>query len=78
MKVKIGIRKPNFRGRLAARFSIKRALRHRTGLKAPRGAGWYTNPRQALYNRVYHRTTRPLGCLIPLALVAVAVAIRVT
>jgi hypothetical protein len=31
-------------------------------LKAPRGWGWLTNPKRALNNRIYNRTTR--GCLI--------------
>ena len=74
-----GIRKPSIRGRIAARTSWKRAVRHRLGVKAPRGWGWLTNPRRALYNRIYHRTTisvdkilRPgsrSGCLVLLAMV---------
>lgn len=35
----------------------KRFWRHRIGLKAPRGFGWFTNPKRALYNRVYNRTS---------------------
>jgi hypothetical protein len=31
-------------------------------LKAPRGWGWITDPKRALKNRIYNRTTR--GCLI--------------
>jgi hypothetical protein len=60
--VKIGIRRPSLKKRIAARTSVKRAIRHRAGLKAPRGWGWLTNPRRAAYNRIYSRTTRPLGC----------------
>lgn len=60
--VKIGIRKPSNKKRIAARTSIKRAIRHRLGLKMPRGWGWLSNPRKALYNRIYSRTTR--GCLV--------------
>ncbi len=55
--VRIGFRVPSLRKRFAARTSIKRAIRHRLGLKAPRGWGWLTNPRKAAYNRVYNRTT---------------------
>jgi hypothetical protein len=55
--VRIGFRVPSIRKRFAARTSIKRAIRHRLGLKAPRGWGWLTNPRKAAYNRVYKRTT---------------------
>jgi hypothetical protein len=60
--VRIGFRRPSIRKRIAARTSWKRAVRHRLGLKAPRGWGWLTNPRRAAYNRIYSRTTR--GCLI--------------
>ena len=59
--MKFGFRKPSLKKRIAARTSLKRAIRHRMGLKAPRGWGWLTNPRKAAYNRVYNRTTR--GCL---------------
>lgn len=69
--MKFGFRKPSLKKRLAARTSIKRALRHRAGLKAPRGWGWLTHPKRAAYNRVYHRTTR--GCLlVPFLLTATA------
>lgn len=60
--MKFGFRKPSLKKRIAARTSVKRAIRHRLGLKAPRGWGWLTNPRKAAYNRVYNRTTR--GCLV--------------
>ena len=35
-------------------------IRHSLGLKAPRGWGWLTNPKRAVYNRIYNRTT--IGC----------------
>jgi hypothetical protein len=60
--VRIGFRIPSLKKRLSARTSLKRAVRHRLGLKAPRGWGWLTNPRKAAYNRIYSRTTR--GCLV--------------
>lgn len=72
--MRIGYRRPSLRKRVAARTSVKRALRHRAGLKAPRGWGWVTNPRRALYNRVYSRTTRPLGCSWALGVLAVVAA----
>ena len=56
--MKFGVRRPSLHGALAARLSLKRYIRHSLGLKAPRGWGWLTDPRRALYNRVYHRTTR--------------------
>jgi len=62
--VRFGFRVPSLKKRLSARTSLKRAVRHRLGLKAPRGWGWLTNPRKAAYNRIYSRTTR--GCLVVL------------
>jgi len=60
--MKFGFRKPSIRKRVSARTSWKRAVRHRMGLKMPRGFGWFTNPKKAAYNRVYRRTTK--GCLV--------------
>jgi len=70
--MKFGFRVPSLKKRLAARTSLKRIVRHRLGLKAPRGWGWLTNPRRAAYNRVYNRTTR--GCSVVL-LIAPALAL---
>ena len=64
--VKVGIRTPSLKKRIAARTSWKRYARQSTGLKAPKGYGWITNPKKALYNRVYYRTTR--GCSVVLIL----------
>ena len=55
-------RKPSFKKRIAARTSLKRAVRHSLGFKAPRGWGWLTDPKKAAYNRVYNRTSK--GCLV--------------
>jgi hypothetical protein len=55
--MKFGAWRPSIRGRIAARTSWKRYVRHSLGLKAPRGWGWVTNPKKAAYNRVYSRTT---------------------
>lgn len=60
--MKFGLRIPSLKKRIAARTSVKRFVRHSLGLKAPRGWGWLTNPKRALYNRIYNRTTR--GCLV--------------
>jgi hypothetical protein len=62
--MKIGFRIPSITKRIAARTSIKRVVRHNLGLKAPRGLGWVTNPKKALYNRVYSKTIR--GCMVSL------------
>lgn len=72
--MKVGIRKPSIKKRIAARTSWKRYMRHSLGLKAPRGMGWLTNPRRAAYNRIYNRTTVGLGkgCLVLVILGATA------
>jgi len=55
--MKFGIRTPSLSRRLSARTSVKRILRHSTGIKAPKGYGWLTNPKKAAYNKVYNKTT---------------------
>ena len=55
--MKIGLRKPSIKKMISARLSVARYLRHSMGLKAPRGWGWLTNPKKALYNRIYRRVT---------------------
>ncbi|HOV25678.1 MAG TPA: hypothetical protein PK566_04860 [Pseudobacteroides sp.] len=55
--MKFGMRKPSIRKSIAARTSLKRYIRHNLGVKAPRGWGWITNPKKALYNKVYRKTT---------------------
>ena len=62
--MKVGFRVPSLKKRIAARTSWKRYARQSLGFKAPHGYGWITNPRKALYNRVYYRTTR--GCSVVL------------
>ena len=65
--MKVGVRIPSLKKRIAARTSWKRYARQSLGVKAPRGYGWITNPKKALYNRVYYRTTR--GCSVVLVVV---------
>ena len=59
--MKFGFRIPSLNKRIAARTSPKRFIRQNLGFKAPRGYGWLTNPKKALYNRVYQKTT--VGCV---------------
>lgn len=70
--VRFGFRVPSLRKRISARTSLKRYVRNNLGLKAPRGWGWITNPRRALYNRIYYRTTR--GCLVVLVAMLASLA----
>jgi hypothetical protein len=51
--MKFGFRTPSLKKRIAARTSVKRMIRHNLGLKAPRGMGWITNPKKAVYNGIW-------------------------
>jgi hypothetical protein len=64
--MKFGFRVPSLTKRIAARTSVKRVIRHNLGFKAPRGMGWITDPKRALYNKVYNKTSK--GCLVNLLL----------
>lgn len=64
--MRFGLRIPSLAKRIAARTSVGRFIRHNLGVKAPRGMGWVTDPKKALYNRIYNRTTR--GCMIYIVL----------
>lgn len=55
--MKFGLRTPSLKRRVAARTSWKRVVRHSMGLKAPRGMGILTNPKKAMYNKVYNKTS---------------------
>jgi hypothetical protein len=59
--MKFGFRRPSLTKMIAARTSPKRIIKNALGLKAPRGWGWLTNPKRAVYNRVYDRTSFSLG-----------------
>ncbi len=65
--MKIGIRRPSakkmFRARTTSRAkrAVKKALIPGYGKK---GRGWITNPKKAVYNKVYHKTTIGLGGLL--------------
>jgi len=58
--MKFGIRTPSLRRSIRARTtgaltrSVKRAI---NPLYGRRGMGWVRNPRKALYNKVYHKTS---------------------
>ena len=64
--MKFVFRIPSITKRIAARTSVKRIIRHNLGFKAPRGMGWITDPKKALYNKVYNKTSR--GCLVSLVI----------
>jgi len=62
--MKFGFRVPSITKRIAARTSLKRFARQSLGLKAPRGFGIITDPKRAVYNKIYNKTSR--GCLVVL------------
>lgn len=62
--MKFGIRTPSLKRRIAARTSWKRYVRHSLGLKAPRGMGILTNPKKAVYNKVYNKTSVSIDDLL--------------
>jgi hypothetical protein len=62
--MKFGIRTPSLRRMIAARTSPQRIIESSLGLKAPRGFGWLTHPKKALYNRVYNRTSISMVSLL--------------
>ncbi len=64
--MKLGIRTPSINKRIAARTSVKRAVKNVVGLKAPRGYGFVTNSKKYAYNKVYNKTTT--GCMVTLLL----------
>ncbi len=55
--MKFGVRIPNIKMRISARFSVARVIRHSVGIKAPNDMGIITNPRKYFYNKIYHRLT---------------------
>ena len=53
--MKFGFRKPSFKKRISARISFKRMVRAK--VRVPRGYGVFSNPKKAIYNRIYRKTT---------------------
>ncbi len=51
--MKFGFRIPSLKKRILGSSSLKRKL----GFRAPKGFGVITNPKKALYNKVYNKTT---------------------
>lgn len=59
--MKFGFRIPSVKERISARLSPKRIVRHSMGVKVPGGMGIFTNPKKAIYNKIYNKTTFGLG-----------------
>ncbi|MFM6935888.1 MAG: hypothetical protein ACKOXP_10620 [Flavobacteriales bacterium] len=73
--MKFGFRIPSLKKRIAARTSVPRFVRQNLGFKAPRGMGWLTDPKKAMYNKVYQKTTR--GCLLQLMILTAIIGFLV-
>lgn len=55
--MKLGFRKLSLKKRISARTSIKRQIVHRAGIKMPRGYGFIRDPKKAVYNNIYNKTS---------------------
>ncbi len=66
--MKFGIRKPSLKKSIKARTTgkIKRKMKKAVNpLYGKKGMGWIKNPKKAMYNKVYHKTTVGVTDLIP-------------
>ncbi len=50
-------RKPSIKGKISSKLSPKRAIRHRAKLKVPKGAGMIVDPKRAVKNKIYRKTS---------------------
>jgi len=55
--MKFGFVTPSLKKRIFTRTSVKRQVVHRAGIKMPRGFGFLRNPKKAVYNKIYNRTS---------------------
>lgn len=58
--MKIGMRKPSLKKSIKARTTgrLKRKVKSTINpFYGKKGMGWVRNPKRALYNKVYHKTT---------------------
>lgn len=65
--MKIGVRKPNLKKSFKARTTgkMKRKLKKSINpLYGKKGIGWVNNPKKAMYNKVYNKTTVGVSDLV--------------
>ena len=55
--MKLGLRKPSIGKSIAARTSAKRIVKNKLGLKAPRGSRILIDPKRAMKDKIYRKTT---------------------
>lgn len=66
--MKIGFRKPSIKKSIKARTTgrIKRSIKRTVNpLYGKKGMGWVKNPKKAMYNKVYNKTTFGVSDLMP-------------
>jgi hypothetical protein len=63
--MKFGIRIPSIKKRISARISPARFVRHRLGIKVPKGLGFVADPKKFIYNKIYNKTSISAEKLIP-------------
>ena len=61
--MKIGFRTPSFKKSFKARTTSKYKRQLKSGIDptyGKKGVGWFKNPKKALYNKIYNKTTRSI------------------
>lgn len=65
--MKVGFRKPSIKKSIKARTTgrIKRSIKRTVNpMYGKKGMGWVQNPKKAMYNKIYHKTTFGVSDLI--------------
>ncbi|WP_297812314.1 hypothetical protein [uncultured Finegoldia sp.] len=61
--MKIGFRTPSLKKSLKARTTSKLKRKLKSAIDptyGKKGIGWFKNPKKALYNKIYNKTTRSI------------------
>ncbi|KXA09266.1 hypothetical protein CJ208_04800 [Finegoldia magna] len=61
--MKIGFRTPSLKKSLKARTTSKYKRQLKSAIDptyGKKGVGWFKNPKKALYNKIYNKTTRSI------------------
>ncbi len=61
--MKIGIRTPSLKKSLKARTTSKYKRQLKSAIDptyGKKGVGWFKNPKKALYNKIYNKTTKSI------------------
>lgn len=61
--MKIGFRTPSFKKSFKARTTSKLKRKMKSAIDptyGKKGVGWFKNPKKALYNKIYNKTTKSI------------------